>query len=248
MIGLLAFLVLGGFAVPADAPPAPPPAPAASPQAPVADTRLPYPTSPEAVRRIVEEAMAAVSRAQAEAERRIAEAEVRLRAAEARLAALSAERNDLSERLAAALAQTSDLERGIAPDMADLRQRLAASETLRREAEVSLVAAQAEIRRLAGERPHGETEEVRPSVPGIEMPAETEPQDPNTASLESLERVPGVGPVRAKAILWYRERIARFGRIEDLIRVPGFDRNAVEAVRPHLRIRNERSTPRGGSE
>ena len=60
--------------------------------------------------------------------------------------------------------------------------------------------------------------------------------DPNTASAASLQRLPDVGPVLAKAIL--ADRQARpdqpFTRPEDLARVKGIGAGTVERLRPYL--------------
>lgn len=60
--------------------------------------------------------------------------------------------------------------------------------------------------------------------------------DPNTASAASLERLPGVGPVTAGAIV--ADRQARPGQAytcpEDLARVKGIGAGTVQRLRPHL--------------
>ena len=58
----------------------------------------------------------------------------------------------------------------------------------------------------------------------------------NTASSEELERLPGIGPSRAKAILELRDRIKRFARIEDLLRVKGIGRATFRRLRPYLSL------------
>jgi comEA protein len=58
----------------------------------------------------------------------------------------------------------------------------------------------------------------------------------NTASSEELERLPGIGPSRAKAILELRARIKRFARIEDVLRVKGIGRATFRRLRPYLSV------------
>lgn len=54
----------------------------------------------------------------------------------------------------------------------------------------------------------------------------------NTASGDELERLPGIGPSRARAILELRTRLKRFARIEDLLRVKGIGRATFRRLRP----------------
>jgi competence ComEA-like helix-hairpin-helix protein len=54
----------------------------------------------------------------------------------------------------------------------------------------------------------------------------------NTASGDELERLPGIGPSRARAILELRVRLKRFARIEDLLRVKGIGRATFRRLRP----------------
>jgi competence protein ComEA len=53
----------------------------------------------------------------------------------------------------------------------------------------------------------------------------------NTASAEELERLPGIGPTRARAILALRGRISRFTRSEELLRVKGIGRATYRKLR-----------------
>jgi competence protein ComEA len=54
----------------------------------------------------------------------------------------------------------------------------------------------------------------------------------NTASGDELERLPGIGPSRARAILELRARLKRFARVEDLMRVKGIGRATYRRLRP----------------
>ena len=56
----------------------------------------------------------------------------------------------------------------------------------------------------------------------------------NTASAEELQLLPGIGPVRAQAILAERKKRTRFHRIEDLAQVEGVGDSMLDSLRPHV--------------
>lgn len=64
----------------------------------------------------------------------------------------------------------------------------------------------------------------------------SEPVFLNHASVDELRRLPGVGPKRAEAILVLRQRLGRFQRVEDLLRVKGIGRGTVKKWRPLVRL------------
>ncbi|OJY31461.1 MAG: hypothetical protein BGO98_15500 [Myxococcales bacterium 68-20] len=69
--------------------------------------------------------------------------------------------------------------------------------------------------------------------------ARATPEDPvyvNHASAEELRRLPGVGPKRAEGIIALRQRMGRFQRIEDLLRVKGVGRATLRKWRPLVRL------------
>ena len=89
----------------------------------------------------------------------------------------------------------------------------------------------------------GPTAPPPPSAPAAAAPSgshgrasPTEPVYLNHASIDELRRLPGVGPKRAEAILALRQRLGRFQRVEDLLRVKGVGRGAVKKWRPLLRL------------
>lgn len=72
--------------------------------------------------------------------------------------------------------------------------------------------------------------------------------DPNTASEEELDRLPGVGPSRAMRIVREREQNGPFARPEDLVRVSGLGARSVERLKPYLRVAASGSrVPAGGA-
>ena len=74
-----------------------------------------------------------------------------------------------------------------------------------------------------------------PEVP-VEEPAVPAGQvNLNTASAEELQRLPGVGPSRAVAIVEYRERHP-FRRVEELMRIRGIGRKTFRRLRPLLTL------------
>jgi competence protein ComEA len=58
----------------------------------------------------------------------------------------------------------------------------------------------------------------------------------NYASADELRRLPGCGPKRADAILAMRQRMGKFQRVEDLLRIKGIGRAAVRKWRPLVRL------------
>jgi competence protein ComEA len=64
---------------------------------------------------------------------------------------------------------------------------------------------------------------------GVATPAG--PLDLNTATLEQLDALPGVGPATAKAILDERSKRGRFGSVDELLDVRGIGPAKLEAIR-----------------
>jgi competence protein ComEA len=68
-----------------------------------------------------------------------------------------------------------------------------------------------------------------PTAPG-------QPLDLNTATMEQLDTLPGVGPATAQKILDYREQHGGFGSIDELGRVPGIGEKRMADLREQVRV------------
>lgn len=66
--------------------------------------------------------------------------------------------------------------------------------------------------------------------------ADGETIDPNVASAEELDRLPGVGAAKALRIVQERDENGPFAGVEDLARVQGLGPKSVERLRPYLRV------------
>lgn len=71
-----------------------------------------------------------------------------------------------------------------------------------------------------------------PGVPG----APAQPIDLNTATLEQLDTLDGVGPATARKILEFREEQGGFGSVEELGQVPGIGEKRLAALRERVRV------------
>lgn len=56
----------------------------------------------------------------------------------------------------------------------------------------------------------------------------------NYATVEELQRVPGLGPELASRIVEYRRRWGAFSTLEDLMKVPGIKEGKLEQIRPYI--------------
>ncbi len=57
------------------------------------------------------------------------------------------------------------------------------------------------------------------------------PVNVNLASAEQLQSLPGIGPVLARRIVEWRERVGPFERVDDLVEVPGVGPRILERLR-----------------
>jgi len=62
------------------------------------------------------------------------------------------------------------------------------------------------------------------------------PLDINKATAAELEKVPGIGPATAKAIVNFREKSGPFRRLEDLLAIRGITKRKLEKLRPYLSV------------
>lgn len=76
--------------------------------------------------------------------------------------------------------------------------------------------------------------EVRESVMERFPKHPAHPVNLNTADLEELEQLPGVGPVTAREIIKFREQSGPIRRPEDLLALPRFTRRSLERIRPYV--------------
>lgn len=70
-------------------------------------------------------------------------------------------------------------------------------------------------------------------------PKKTGPASPiniNTASLEELESLPGIGPTRAQAIIDYRQQNGNFGSIEDIEKVKGIKEGEFSKIKDMIKV------------
>ena len=70
------------------------------------------------------------------------------------------------------------------------------------------------------------------SAPGAPGP----PVNLNTATLEQLDTLDGVGPATAQKILDYRKEHGGFGSVDELDQIPGIGEKRLAALREHVRV------------
>ena len=66
----------------------------------------------------------------------------------------------------------------------------------------------------------------------------------NTAGIEQLIRLPGIGRKRAGAIVRLRTRLGKFRRLRDLLRIRGLGWRLLKRIRPHVVIDPVRAPPK----
>jgi competence protein ComEA len=58
----------------------------------------------------------------------------------------------------------------------------------------------------------------------------------NTASVEELQLLPGIGESRAQAVVAERKRRGGFKRVDDLLDVKGIGASSLERMKPHVSV------------
>ena len=76
------------------------------------------------------------------------------------------------------------------------------------------------------------------------LPVPSSPIDINTASQAELEKLPGIGPVRATAIITYRDTHGHFRNIDDIVKVKGIGEKTLEQMRKLAVVRPDSSNRR----
>jgi competence ComEA-like helix-hairpin-helix protein len=71
------------------------------------------------------------------------------------------------------------------------------------------------------------------------------PIELNSATVEQLEELPGVGPSTANAIVKFREKSGPFKRPEDLLAIHGISKAKFEKLRPYIVVKPTASATRG---
>ena len=86
--------------------------------------------------------------------------------------------------------------------------------------------------------PHVAFSGTRSTSPPSGPPAQAGlPLDLNSATASELDRLPGIGPSRAAAILQYREQHGRFATVDELKQVRGFGQAAISRLQALLTVR-----------
>ncbi|MBO5340330.1 MAG: helix-hairpin-helix domain-containing protein [Oscillospiraceae bacterium] len=60
--------------------------------------------------------------------------------------------------------------------------------------------------------------------------------DLNTASCSDLERLPGIGTVRAQDIIDWRQEHGPFSSVDDLKKVKGIGAGVLEQILPYVKV------------
>jgi competence protein ComEA len=82
-----------------------------------------------------------------------------------------------------------------------------------------------------------------PGAPGTgshpdrpDKPARSEVVNLNTATVQQLDALPGVGPVTAAAIVAWRDANGKFTKVDQLAEVDGIGPARLEKLRPLVRV------------
>ncbi len=61
--------------------------------------------------------------------------------------------------------------------------------------------------------------------------------DLNISPADSMELIPGIGPVLASRIVAYRDSVGRYEKPEDILDVPGIGYKKFEKIKPYIEVR-----------
>jgi len=64
----------------------------------------------------------------------------------------------------------------------------------------------------------------------------TEKVNLNTATVEQLQTLPGIGPAMAKRVLEYRTKVGKFTKIEEILNVKGFGEKRFQKIKDRLLV------------
>lgn len=64
----------------------------------------------------------------------------------------------------------------------------------------------------------------------------------NTAESKELQKLPGIGPAKARAIITQRTAAGPFHAVSELVRVPGIGKKTLEKLRPWITVRVDLNT------
>jgi competence ComEA-like helix-hairpin-helix protein len=78
------------------------------------------------------------------------------------------------------------------------------------------------------------------AAPAHKKKLPSHPIDLNTATVEQLEELPGIGPVTAKKIVEFREKSGPFRKVEDLLAIPRITKAKLEKLRPYVTFKLEK--------
>ncbi len=59
----------------------------------------------------------------------------------------------------------------------------------------------------------------------------------NQADAKELEELPGIGEVKARAIIEFREKYGEFANLEELLYIPGITANLLEAIKFYVYVK-----------
>lgn len=87
-----------------------------------------------------------------------------------------------------------------------------------------------------GLEPDADLTQVRLNIPRAGEIEQVQKIDINRAETWLLEALPGIGEVRAQAIVGYREEQGPFRRIEELLKVSGIGPATFDSIKDHITV------------